>query len=306
MTQTPPLSKKVFRRSFDQAAKQYDEAAVLQHEVGRRLLERLEYFRIQPQCIIDIGCGTGKTSAQLHQFYNKASLIHFDLAHSMVSEAKSKSGWFTRKLGRRHLYLCGDAEKLPLQSQSVDMIFSNLALQWCSDLDQTFAEFRRILKPSGTLLFTSLGPDTLKELRSSWQQADQGAHVHQFLDMHDVGDALLRNGFADPVMDMENITLTYDDVVTLMRDLKIIGAHNASQNRNKGMQGKKAFQSMLQHYEQYRQNGKLPATYEVIYGNAWCANVKDKNPAMDPIPTEQMVKLTPASNTPTKEKSKRD
>lgn len=277
----PHLIKRVFRNAFNQAANHYDEAAVLQHEVGRRLLERLDYIRLQPQAFIDIGSGTSKTTLELSQRYKKAMGIHFDLAHNMLLVGRGKSGWLQKRRMGNQLYLCGDAERLPLQDNSVDLVFSNLAIQWCNNLDKTFTEFKRILKPNGTLLFSTLGPDTLKELRDSWLQVDQRTHVHPFVDMHDIGDALLRSGFSDPVMDMENITLTYKDAHTLMRDLKTIGANNAAPDRNKGLQGKSGFKKMLQHYEQYRQDGLLPASYEVVYGNAWCMKQKNQSVNVD-------------------------
>lgn len=273
----PGLIKHVFRQSFNKAAQRYDEAAILQHEVGQRMLQRLDYMRLQPETFIDIGAGTGKTTYYLCQRYKKARSIHFDIAQSMLQVARQKTNWLQKAFLGKQFYLCGDAEHLPLASDSVDLIFSNMAIQWCSDLDRTFEEFKRILRPNGTLLFSTLGPDTLKELRNSWQQADQHTHVHHFIDMHDIGDALIRCGFSDPVMDVEHITVTYPDARKLMRDLKTIGAHNAAPDRNKGLQGKSSFKKMLQNYEQYRINGLLPATYEVVYGNAWSIAAKTSN-----------------------------
>ncbi|MDH5325363.1 MAG: malonyl-ACP O-methyltransferase BioC [Gammaproteobacteria bacterium] len=267
----PKLIKQVFRRSFDQSAPRYDATALLQHEVGQRLLERLQYMRIQPQTFVDVGSGTSETTLKLCRHFKKSRSIHLDIAHSMLLVGRAKTGWLQKHRLGHQFYICGDAESLPLASNSVDLVFSNLAIQWCGDLDKTFAEFKRILRPGGTLLFSTLGPDTLKELRDSWRQADVRTHVHPFIDMHDIGDALLRCGFADPVMDMECLTMTYHDALTLMRDLKTIGARNAAPDRNTALQGKRGFQTMLQHYEKYRCNGVLPASYEVIYGNAWVA-----------------------------------
>jgi malonyl-CoA O-methyltransferase len=149
------------------------------------------------------------------------------------------------------------------------MLFSNLTLQWCGDLQQTFAEFRRVLKPGGLLLFTTLGPDTLKELRESWRQVDGAVHVNEFIDMHDIGDALVQTKFGDPVMDMEYLTLTYTDSLDLMRDLKVLGAHNVNPGRSSGLTGKGRIKAVQAAYEQFRNDGVLPATYEVIYGHAW-------------------------------------
>ena len=152
------------------------------------------------------------------------------------------------------------------------MVFSNLTLQWCNDLDHVFGEIRRILKPGGLFMFSTLGPDTLKELRESWRKVDQYNHVNAFMDMHDIGDALMRTNLADPVMDVEEITLTYADVFKLMKDLKTLGAHNVTKGRPRGLTGKHRLQSMVAHYEAFRKNGLLPATYEVVYGHAWSGN----------------------------------
>ena len=172
----------------------------------------------------------------------------------------------------RGTYVCGDLEALPLQSGSVDMLWSSLALQWCNDLDATFSGMRRVLAPNGLLMFSTFGPDTLRELRHAFSQADGYSHVSRFQDMHDIGDALMRAGFADPVMDVEHFTLTYDTASGLMRDLKALGAHNATQGRRQGLAGKSAWKRMEAEYEKLRQDGKLPATYEVIYGHAWAPN----------------------------------
>jgi malonyl-CoA O-methyltransferase len=151
------------------------------------------------------------------------------------------------------------------------MLFSSLMLQWCNDPDRVLRECRRVLRPGGVLHFSTLGPDTLIELRRSWQAADPvHAHVSRFIDMHDLGDALGRAGFAEPVLDVERITLTYDDARDLMRDLKAIGAHNATAGRARGLTGRQTLARMLAAYEGYRRDGKLPATYEVVFGQAWC------------------------------------
>jgi malonyl-CoA O-methyltransferase len=168
-------------------------------------------------------------------------------------------------------FINAEAEKLPLANNSVEMVYSNLTVQWVNDLDLALREFNRVLKPGGMLLFSTFGPDTLKELRDSWRAIDQYSHVNQFIDMHDIGDAMMRARLAEPVMDVENFTLTYNDVMTLMRDLKAIGAHNVTSARAKGLMGKTHFKQFQQRYEKYRQDGVLPTTYEVVYGHAWKA-----------------------------------
>lgn len=271
------LDKRRYRQAFNRAAAQYDNAAVLQREVGQRLLERFDYMRIAPEVILDAGSGTGFCSEKLLQRYKNAHVIQLDIAPAMLQYSKNKLGWWDKVFGKQS-FLCADTDQLPLGSQSVDLIFSNLTLQWCDNLDNTFAEIQRVLKPEGLLMFSTLGPDTLKELRECWQIVDDRVHVHPFIDMHDVGDALLRNTFSDPVIDMEMITMTYQDARTLMRDLKAIGAHNASTAGSKGLTGKQHFKQMLDAYEIHRDKGVLPATYEVIYGQAWGTDLeRNKN-----------------------------
>jgi malonyl-CoA O-methyltransferase len=165
-------------------------------------------------------------------------------------------------------FVCGDIERLPIATGSVDLAVSNLALQWCDPL-AAFTEFRRVLAPGGLLVFTTFGPDTLKELRAAWQAADAGPHVHGFLDMHDLGDLLVHAGFADPVLDVDRLTLTYGEVLDVLRDLKALGAHNAAASRTRGLTGKQRFARFRAAYEARRRDGMIPATYEVVYGHAW-------------------------------------
>ncbi len=278
------LDLKLVRRAFGRAAAGYEAVAVLQHEVESLLLERLEIlatppaellsearargmatpFKSSPQSILDVGCGTGRASAALRKRYPKAEIIALDLALPMLQQARRRAGWW--KPFRR---VCADARALPLADQSVDLIFSNLCLQWIENLGGVFNEFRRVLRPGGWLMFSSFGPDTLTELRQSWAAADQGAHVNVFLDMHDVGDAMLAAGFRDPMLDVERYTLTYRDARQLMRELKAIGAGNAAAERQRGLTGKSRLQRMLAHYESFRSDeGLLPASYEVIFAQA--------------------------------------
>ena len=227
MSEMVMIDKRAVRRSFDRAAKTYDAAAVLQHEVCRRSLERLDFIRHAPQCILDAGCGTGNAWQGLGARYPAARMLALEIAPGMLRQARAGLSWHQRLLRRGPQTVCGDLERLPLAGGSIDLVWSNLALQWVNELPRAFVEMRRVLAPGGLFLFTTFGPDTLKELRAAQADTDGHPHVSRFIDMHDIGDMLVEAGFADPVIDMETFTLTYDDARAVMRDLKAIGAHNA-------------------------------------------------------------------------------
>ncbi len=259
------LDSSAVRESFDRASATYEAAAVLQARVADELLSRLDVFEFLPGVVLDIGAGPGRAAAVLKQKYRRSLVIAMDLAPGMLQQARRH-----QRLFHRFQRVCADATRLPLAAACVDVVFSSLMLQWC-DLDTAFAEARRVLKPDGFFTFSTFGPDTLKELRASWAEADGYNHVNQFMDMHDIGDALVRAGFTEPVLDVDRMQLTYEDVSALMRDLKTIGAHNVTAGRARGLTGKSRLQKMQTAYEAFRREGRLPASYEVIYGAAWGA-----------------------------------
>jgi malonyl-CoA O-methyltransferase len=260
-----PLDKNAIRLSFNRAASSYDRHAVLQREVESRLLERIEFQRLEPGVILDLGCGTGSASRTLAAQFKQASVIALDWAPAMLAKAGAGEGADPGSVGR----LCADMHALPLAARSVDLIFSSLALQWSYDLPAVFREFRRVMKADAMLVFTCFGPDTLYELKQAWRAVDQLPHVNDYPDMHDIGDELLAAGFREPVMDAERLTLEYPDVMSLMRELKGMGAHNVASRRLHGLTGKAQFKGMLQAYEQFRRGSRYPASYEVIYGAAF-------------------------------------
>ena len=281
------------QKHFDHAAVSYDEAAVLQRKVAERLDERLDLVTIEPQLILDIGAGTGILTEKMIQRYPKAHKIAIDLSSKMLQQADNKLqpqhfSWLPNAVKNRFkrflrptALINADAAVLPIESGCADLIVTNLMLQWCDDLDQVFAEFRRVLKPEGLLMLTTFGPDTLKELRKAWAEVDEQDHVNTFIDMHDIGDALIRNGFGQPVMDVESFTLTYEKPMAVLKDLKAIGATRASQGRQTGLMGKHRFTKMLNAYDAMRAQGKIPATYEVVHGHAWAAEEIVKGPNRD-------------------------
>lgn len=257
-----PLDPGAVRRAFGRAARSYAATAVLQREVEDRLLERLELLARVPERILDLGCGPGRASEILRRRFPKAQLLALDAALPML--AQGRRNWW-RPVQR----VCAEAEAMPLAGNSIDLVFSNLCVQWCPDLQRVLDELRRVLRPEGLLLLSSFGPDTLKELRAAWSAADAAQHVNRFVDMPVLGDALMASGFRDPVLDLQTYTLTYRDAKTLMRELKAIGASNAETGRARGLTGKSRLARVLAAYEGSRREGVLPATYEVICAQAF-------------------------------------
>ncbi|HWX64905.1 MAG TPA: malonyl-ACP O-methyltransferase BioC [Rhodanobacter sp.] len=252
------------RRHFGRAAQSYERHDVLQRDVQAALLERLDFYTQTPQRVIDVGAGTGRGSALLKQRYAKADVIAVDLALPMLRAAKQHSSWL-----KPFIRVCAEATALPLADHSVDVLHSNLCFQWIDDLPALFGECARVLKPGGLLAFSTFGPDTLKELRAAWAEADQQPHVSRFLDMHDVGDAMLAAGLRDPVLDVFRYTLTYSEPRKLLEELQGLGATNADHARMRGLTGKARYQRMLAAYETMRADGRIPATWEVVTAHAW-------------------------------------
>ncbi|MGB5132315.1 MAG: malonyl-ACP O-methyltransferase BioC [Steroidobacteraceae bacterium] len=262
---TGTLDRSAIRNNFDKASATYDASAVLQARVRQQLIERLDWIAFEPDTVLDLGCGTGHAARTLGARWPRARVIAADFAPGMLREAARLDD------ATRFDRLCADALDLPLPDASVDLLFSNLMLPWCDDLDAAFAEIARVLRPRGLLTFTTLGPDTLIELQEAWHEADDYTHVIPFTDMHDIGDGLIRAGLVEPVLDVVRYTLTYPDARSLMRDLKAIGARNATSGRPRGLTGRQALRAVEQNYERHRHEGKLPASYEVVFGQAWGA-----------------------------------
>jgi malonyl-CoA O-methyltransferase len=258
------LDRPLVRRHFGEAASSYERHDALQREVQAALLERLDFYLETPARVVDVGAGTGRGTALLKQKYPKAEVIAIDLALPMLQAAKQHNSWL--KPFRR---VCAEATNLPLADHSVDVLFSNLCFQWIDDLPALFGECMRVLKPGGFMAFSSFGPDTLMELRAAWAEADQQPHVARFLDMHDVGDAMLAAGLRDPVLDVFRYTLTYSEPRKLLEELQGLGATNADRARSRGLTGKARYQRMLAAYEAMRKDGRIPATWEVVSAHAW-------------------------------------
>ena len=272
------LDRGHIRRAFGRAATTYSAHAALQVEVATRLREHLDDIEdFASRRMVDIGCGPGEGCAALRARYPDADLIALDLALPML---RMGSGLFSGPRddgdhahavgnGPNPVFaVCADAQALPLADASVDLVYSSLCLQWCEDPGLALAEFRRVLRADGLLLFSTFGPDTLKELRAAFAEVDRTPHVSRFIDMHDIGDALLTSGFRDPVLERDDFTLTYADARELMRELRAIGATNADAQRQRSLTGKTHLARAVAAYERFRRVGVLPATYEVIYAIA--------------------------------------
>ncbi len=253
------------RRRFSIAARGYAEVAALQDEVRRRLMSRLDVVKLVPSCVLELGCGPVLGARELSRRYAKARVVAMDYSLEMLRAGRVNVPRFGRV--RR---VAGDAASLPLANDSVDMVFSNLMLPWCPDLAAVFREIQRVLRPEGVLMFSSLGPDTLKELREAWAQVDALPHVHVFEDMHNVGDALVGARLADPVMDMEYFTLSYSSAEAMMRDLKANGVANSAAGRRRGLTAPGILNRVREVCDTRRDaDGRLSATFEVVYGHAW-------------------------------------
>lgn len=270
----PLFDARHVRRAFSRSAGSYDAAAQLQHAVEARLLESLDYLddpalqRKPPQRVLDLGCGTGRASVAMQKRWPKAEIVSLDLALPMLRQAREVSKRFNPfvKVPRQ---ICADARALPLLEASVDVLFSNLCLQWVEDLDALFAGFRRVLKPHGLLLVSTFGPETLWELRDAFAQADEAPHVSPFADIAGFGDALVRAGFHQPVLDREIDTTHYPDLPALMRELRAIGATNALSSRRHTLTGRARFAAAAEAYEPHRDARGLPATWETLSAMAW-------------------------------------
>lgn len=275
--------KNAMRSSFAQAADSYDAVAALQCLTADEMLSRLPFLAIAPDNVLDLGCGTGRNLSLLQSHYPKARIWAMDIAEAMLKYARRQQGLSSRLSkwlpGRTNTpFIAGDAEQLPFADNSFDLVFANLTLQWCEPA-KSFAELQRVMKPSGCLMFSTLGPDTLAELREAWAAVDDSPHVNQFLDMHDVGDAMSRWAFGDVVLDVDMQRFHFASVKAVMRSLKDLGAHNVNQGRRRSLTGKQRFQQMQAYYESFRESAGLPVSYEVVYGHGWAGELPQQTAA---------------------------
>lgn len=249
------------QRVFDQVAGRYDRHAALEQEIGSRLLERLEFQRRPAQRILDLGCGTGVSCAELKRSYRKAQVIGLDSSVAMLKRMLKRSG-----LLRPLRPVCADFTELPLADQSVDLVFSNLAFQWCSNPAALFNEIRRVLAPGGMLLFSSLGVGTFNELEAAWHSTHESSRMAPFADILELGDALMASGFQQPVMDAERISLNYPGISNLVEELEATGMAGYLSG---DIPLREATSALEAAYEPFRLNGQYPVSFEVVYGTAF-------------------------------------
>jgi len=251
------VNKQDVARSFSLAASTYDQVAALQRQVANSLLARIPQQSFPN--IVDLGCGTGVVASQLVQRDGTESVFGLDIAEGMLNFAR-------QHFPQSNLQWCGaDAESLPLQGESIDLVFSSLAVQWCADFQQVCNEIMRVLKPGGYCLLATLGPNTLHELRSAWQRVDGYVHVNRFIDIEQVTQAALTAGFERECW-QEDVVMRYQELRQLTAELKALGAHNVNSGRPKGLTGRQRIETLKAGYETFRDaEGCLPASYDVYY-----------------------------------------
>lgn len=262
------LSKADISLSFGRAAETYEQAAVLQRQVGNRLLQQLNASHDSASVALDLGAGSGYFSKRLATHYAD-TVWGLDISHGMLKQASARIGFGFNNIH----WLCGDAEHIPLLDSSADLIFSNFTLQWCENLTLAIAECYRVLKPGGQLLLSIPAKGTLVELEQSWRHVDRYRHVNEFYCEQSITE-ILKKFFTLPSTHGESRAITsktekryYSDLYDLLRELKMIGAHNLNRDRAKFITGKAAFRSLMEYYELYREkNGLLPASYRMVYG----------------------------------------
>ena len=256
------IDARAARRRFERSANSYAQASRLEAEIGERMLERLDYVKLAPRRVLDAGSGPVRDARALAKRYRKADVLALDFSQAMLHAGRPRLRFFQRRPPKP---VCADLHRLPLANATLGLVWSNMALHWAADLPAALREFHRVLAPEGLLMFSTLGPDTLAELRS----AAGAARVHSFADMHDLGDMLVAAGFAEPVMDMERVTLEYADGAALLADLRASGQTGALAGRARGLAGRRFRATLLEGLAAQCRQGKLAVSYEVVYGHAW-------------------------------------
>tara|TARA_B110000196_G_C21151432_1_gene669952 strand:- start:4844 stop:5668 length:825 start_codon:yes stop_codon:yes gene_type:complete len=268
------INKNIKRVAFNKAANSYDTHSKIQELISKKLFDRLSHINIYPNNILDLGSGTGLNGLLLQKKYRKSHIINYDFAENMLANSRKKQPNIIKRIlnGNKFSYVCGDIEELGFAPNSFDLIWSSSAIQWCNDLSKILQMIKTILKPGGLFIFSSFGPNTLKELR-----AIDNNSVNTFIDVKNISDMLVGNRLLNPKLDVEDFTLLYTSIDKFFRDLKGIGASKSSSQLKKGLGGKDRIIKIKKAYEELRVEGKLPVTYEVIYGHVWKKSKNLKN-----------------------------
>lgn len=274
-------------KAFNLHAAEYELAAKVQQEIGMRLLERLHYLKITPHRILDLGCGPGFFSKELSLMYPDAQIVGLDLAQLMLLQARKKHSW-----RRKWSLVTADMMRMPFASGAFDLVFANQVIHWSDALAGVFRELNRVMNVNACLMFTTLGPDTFKELKNAWSLVNHYAHTNEFPDMHDVGDCLMAEHFLEPVVDMELLAVHYETLSKLVKSLKAQGVKNINPARNQGLTGKESWKQFTQNYSSMQTDkGKYPLTYEVVYGHAWKGEQRKTEQGIETmIPVSQIMR----------------
>ena len=259
-----PLRTADVRRRFDAAAETFDDFDFVHAVTRDGLFVRLEPMTVAAKVVLDLGCATGAASKQLAKRFRGAKIIGVDHSPVMLNKAAARKPWFTKCS-----FLEADASAMPLDDHSVDVVFSNQLLPWIDDVPAVFSEINRVLKKDGLFVFASLGPDSFAELRQAWQTVDQEAHVHHFADMHNIGDAAVRAGLRDPVLDVDRLKLRYEDATALFRDLTGSGARNCLLERSRSLTGKSRFDALSRALQSTPCDTAIELELELVYGHCW-------------------------------------
>ncbi len=263
------LDSRLIRRRFERAAASFDDAAFVHAVTREGLLARLQPLVVQASTVVDLGSATCSTSQALSKRFGRAHVVSVDLAHAMLRRGRKHRAWFSKSS-----FVQATATALPFNAQSIDVIFANLLLPWIDDQTQVFAEIARVLRKGGVFAFATLGPDSLLEIRRAWSQVDDNAHVNHFSDMHDLGDGLVNAGLADPVLDVDRLSVSYDSTEKLFADLTAMGGRNALRERNRSLVGKQRFRQMSNELRKSSTDGKITLDLELVFGHCWGAGPK--------------------------------
>jgi malonyl-CoA O-methyltransferase len=260
------LNRRDVQRRFDRAAAAFDEADFVHAVTRQGILTRLEPVRLDASRILDLGAATGAAAIPLRHQYGRAHVVSFDLSQRMLQRCASKRRWWSRTAEVQ-----GDAACLPFLDNCFDLVFANLLLPWIDTPATVLEEVARVLRPGGVFAFATLGPDSLLQLGRAWARIDSGPHVNRFLDMHDIGDALVRAGLSAPVLDVDHLAVRYDDPQKLFRDLTASGARNALQHRRRALTGKGKFAGMVKALATADDASAIEIDLELVYGHCWGA-----------------------------------